>query len=291
MYISYKDLLTLHVNFVKMLYQESMGKFIILPLKRGGNALTDQRTLAYINLYAVFGALENLCELDEEARALLKGKKPVTIGIEVKGGPSATLTFKNSRCRLDDGCRADCDVKLPFSSCEKFNGLFDNTTTPIPSKGFTKIFFLLKSFVPLTDILTKYLRPSDEDMADSEFFRKSTLLTMYVVAVAISQIANQDEIGRFSAKHITDGDIKMGIKGGPYVTIRAKNNRLLTLKKESENPRALMEFASIELAAKLFSGQVNALNCIGRGEIIMGGMISSIDNINRILDRVSLYLS
>ena len=34
----------------------------------------DARTLSYINLYAVLGTLENLCELDEGARALLTNK-------------------------------------------------------------------------------------------------------------------------------------------------------------------------------------------------------------------------
>ena len=38
-------------------------------------------------------------------------------------------------------------------------------------------------------------------------------------------------------------------------------------------------------------GNVNAVACIGQGTIIMGGMISMVDNINRILDRVALYLA
>ena len=41
----------------------------------------------------------------------------------------------------------------------------------------------------------------------------------------------------------------------------------------------------------LFDGKVNAVACIGEGTIKMGGMISMIDNINRILDRVALYLA
>ena len=31
--------------------------------------MTDARTLAYINLYGILGTLENLCELDPNARA------------------------------------------------------------------------------------------------------------------------------------------------------------------------------------------------------------------------------
>ena len=37
--------------------------------------LVDQKTLAYINMYAVLGTLENLCELDPAAGALLNEQK------------------------------------------------------------------------------------------------------------------------------------------------------------------------------------------------------------------------
>ena len=127
--------------------------------------MIDQRTLAYINLYGVLGTLENLCELAPEAESILTNKKPISIGFEVKGGPSATITFYKGKCRMEQGC-AKCDVKLPFSSCEKFNGLIDGTVTPIPCKGFSKIGFLLNKFTPLTDKLSAYLRPSEEDLKE-----------------------------------------------------------------------------------------------------------------------------
>ena len=211
--------------------------------------MTDQKTMAYINLYAVLGTLENLCEIVPEASAMLTNTKPISIGFEVKDGPSATITFKNG------------------------------------------IKFLLKTFTPLTDLLAKYMRPSPEDLQDRTFFEQSTTLMLYTIAVAISQIANNDKIGQFSASHIVDGEIGFGIKDGPAVTIRAKNGRLLTIKKRCENPRAEMEFASMDLARDLFDGKINAVACIGMGAITMKGMISMIDNMNRLLDRVALYLA
>ena len=252
--------------------------------------MTDSRTLAYINLYAVLGSLENLCELAPEASSLLTNKKPISIGFEVKGGPSATITFKNGRCRMEQGC-SKCDVKLPFSSCEKFNGLIDGTVTPIPSKGFHHIGFLLNSFTKLTDLLAKYMRPDPEDLKDPDFFRISTLLLLNTITVAIAQIGNNDAIGKFSASNMVDGEISFSIKGAASTTVRVKDHRLLGIKKASENPRAIMEFSSIELARDLFDGKVNAIACVGSGDIVMKGMISMLDNLNRILDRVALYLA
>ena len=65
--------------------------------------MIDQTTLAYVNLYAVLGALADLTSLDPRAQAMLKGKKPTRLGIAVKGGPAATLVFEEQRCRLEEG--------------------------------------------------------------------------------------------------------------------------------------------------------------------------------------------
>ncbi|MCR5040638.1 MAG: hypothetical protein K6C36_00910 [Clostridia bacterium] len=250
----------------------------------------DAKTLAYINLYGILGTLENLLELDPDARALLHNKKPITVAFDVKGGPKASITFAYGFCRMKD--RIDeCDIKLPFSSCEKFNGMIDGTVTPIPSKGFTHLGFLLKDFQDLTDRLTKYLRPDPKDLEDKKFFDISTSLMLYLIGVAIAQIGNNDEVGRFSASYIADGSILLGVKDGPAATIYCKNHRLLTLKKRTDDPRAFMEFDSIELARDLFDGKVNAVASIGTGLIRIGGLISMVDNVNRILDRVGLYLA
>lgn len=251
--------------------------------------LMDSKTLAYINMYAILGTLENLCEIVPEASELLQGQKPISVGFEVKGGPSATLYFKNGKCRMEQGA-TNCDVKLPFSSCEKFNGLIDGTVTPIPSKGLIHVGFLLKKFMPLTDILTKYLRASEEDLQDPVFFERSTTLMLYTIGVAIAQIGNNDEIGKFSAKAIEDGSVYMGIKNGPSVELVCKDHRLITLKKAPGKYRAAMIFESIETARALFDGKVNALACIGTGKIEMHGLVSMLDNVNRILDRVALYI-
>jgi hypothetical protein len=52
-----------------------------------------------------------------------------------------------------------------------------------------------------------------------------------------------------------------------------------------------MRFEDIGLARALFDGEVNAVAAVGEGKVRIGGMISQVDNVNRILDRVALYLA
>ncbi len=254
--------------------------------------MTDSRTLAYINMYAVLGTLENLCELDDKAKEIISGiEKPISVAFDVKNGPSATLTFSKNGCRMDDGVNADCDIKIPVANCDKFNGIIDGKVTPIPTKGLTKVNFLLKTFTALTDRLTEVMRPTEEALKDADFFRLNTLCTFYTVSVALSQIGNQDAIGKFSASNIADGDIQIGITDTVYATIRVKDNHMITIKQASEKPRAIMEFCDLELANALFAGTVNSIDHVGNGNITIRGLISMVDNVNRILDRVALYLA
>ena len=250
---------------------------------------TDEVTLAYINLYGILGTLEQLVELDEEAKALIE-HDTVSIGFVVKDGPAATLYFDQGTVTLKKDAK-DCDIRLPFSSVEKFNGMIDGTVTPIPSKGFTKIGFLLKKFTKLTDILTRYLRAGEEDLADPIFKEKSTTLMLYLIGSAIAQIGNHDQIGRFSAGYIVDGTVRLAVENGPELGIQVKNHKLHTIKKKVESPMASMVFVSMDVARDLFDGRINAVASVGAGLVRMSGMISMIDNINRILDRVSLYLA
>ncbi len=254
--------------------------------------MTDSRTLAYINMYAVLGTLENLCELDDKAKEIISTiEKPISVAFDVKNGPSATLTFSKNGCRMDDGVKADCDIKIPVANCDKFNGIIDGKVTPIPTKGLTKVNFLLKTFTALTDRLTEVMRPSEEALKDMDFFRLNTLCTFYTVAVAISQIGNQDAIGKFSASNVVDGDIQIGITNEVYATIRVKDHHMVTIKQAPEKPRAIMEFCDIPLANALFAGTVNSIDHVGNGNITIRGLISMVDNVNRILDRVGLYLA
>ena len=251
--------------------------------------MTDAKTLAYINLHAVLGSIPYLCELDDRAKELIKNEK-ISLGFRVKGGPSGALCFADGKAWFAEECDS-CNIILPFSSPEKFNGMIDGTVTPIPSKGFTRIGFLLKKFMPLTEILSSYLRADEKALADPVFFEKSTLLMFRLIANAIAQIGNNDPIGKASASYIVDGVIKLAIGDEHVIGIEAKDHVLRVLPEMPEKFSSFMRFEDINLARDLFDGRVNAVAAVGEGKVRIGGMISQVDNVNRILDRVALYLA
>ena len=254
--------------------------------------MIEQKALAFANMYGVLGALEKLCELDSKAKeALQKLKKPISLCFQVKDGPCRTFHFDKNGCKITEGEDAP-DCKMNFSSPEKFNLMINESKPGIPVKGAIKLIkFLTGTFTELTNRLTELLRPSDEALNDRAFFEESTLLTMYTVAGAISGLANSDSIAMISAGNTVDGEVALGVKDKAQVTIRVNNHRFETVYAAAQNPRAVMEFADIDLAYGLFNGTVSTINEMCKGNIRLAGVLSMVDNINRILDRVSLYLA
>lgn len=254
--------------------------------------MIEQKALAYVNMYGVLGSLENLCSLDAKAKEICRQlKAPVSLCFSVKGGPTCTFHFTSEGCRMEEG-DAGCSAKMNFSSPEAFNDLINHSKPGLPVKGIVKTLgFLTGPFTKLTDRLNEVLRPKEEALKDPAFFEENTLMTLYVIAGAVSALANNDPISRISAGGTVDGDIQLSIPDKAVVTFRVKDHCFKTVKAASEKPRATMEFANIEIAGGLFSGKVSALNEMCRGTIRMAGMIPMIDNLNRILDRVSVYLA
>lgn len=253
--------------------------------------MKDVRAMAFVNMYGVLGTLENLCAVDEKAKNILSQlKNPVSLCFSVKNGPCCTFHFTKDGCRMTEGDEG-CTCKMQFSDPEKFNALIDDSKPGMPVKNPVQVLsFLLGPFTKLTDRLSELLRPSEEALKDRAFFEESTILTMYTIAGAISALANNDPISKISAEYTVDGEVSLGIKDRVQVSVLVKDHRFTTVKAPAKNPRAIMEFASIDLAHGLFTGQVSTINEMCKGTIYLRGMISMVDNINRILDRVNLYL-
>jgi len=114
---------------------------------------------------------------------------------------------------------------------------------------------------------------------------------LHVIAGAVAEIGNEDSVGRFSASNIVDGTVRFCIGDSYAVGVRAENHRLTALHCDPGEGFSEMQFADLRVARDLFDGNINAVAAVGTGHVRIAGMISQVDNVNRILDRVSLYLA
>ncbi len=251
--------------------------------------MKDQMTLAAVNLYAVLGAIPRLCELSPEAKSLV-ANDTVSIAFSIKNGAAATLFFDKGQVRMEKGTKG-AQILIPFKSPEKFNGMIDGSVTPIPARGFTKIGFLLRRFSPLTDMLSRYLRATDEDLSDAEFYKRSTCLMLYVISEAMAAIGNHDTVGRFSASNIPDGVAKIAIADTDAAYVACDDHTLTARHGDGITHTASMTFRSLDVARALFDGKLNAVTAVGTGDVAISGMVPMLDNLNRILDRVAYYLA
>ena len=250
--------------------------------------MKDPNVLAYINMFAVLKDIEMLCRINPEAKKLASPPKPVSISFNVANGPQATLSFADGSCRMTPGLGGQ--IKLRLGSPEAFNQMVDGTKNPLPYGGFFKLKFLLNDFTKLTDMLNGYLRAEEAALKNRDFFEQSTTLMFYLVANALSAIGNYDELGKIGASKIPDGSIAMEIKDGPCAEIIVKNGHMETQNRKAEKPRAYMIFDSFDTARGLFDGTVESMSALAAGKITMKGYIPMIDNLNKILSRVAVYL-
>ena len=245
---------------------------------------------AGINLYAVFKNLEDLIALDEESRNLIKGKK-LSIQFLVKNGPKAWIKFENDACKVGNGIMKKPSVKLWFKSPEHLNKMFDGDANPIPLKGFTKLGFLQKEFVKITEKLEYYLKPELIENPTKEYIEINTRFTLTVAAFALSEIAKYNKKAKLSASHIPDGIIQLWVlPNDPAVFLTVKNGEISAQKGVAEKPDAILEMKDYQTANDFLNGKSNPFLAIASGDVIIRGQTNMLDSLSLILDKVQNYV-
>lgn len=249
----------------------------------------DNLTKAKINLFAVLRNLENLCSLDSVSQEAIKGKK-ISVQFNVKRAGSATLVFDGEKCSFIRG-KQKANLKLWFSSPEHFNKLIDGEKTVPIFINIFKVGFLLKTFTKLAERLSYFLKPTDELLKDKNYFKINTYLTGYTAFFALCEIGNSDRIGKLIASRIPSGDIQLNVVDGPQMFINIDENHFMKNNMgECDNPRAVMQFNSLQTANDILNGKTDVFSCLGSGKFAIKGFLPMLDNMNKLLSMVSKYL-
>lgn len=249
----------------------------------------DSLTKAKINLFAVLRNIEDLCDMDEQARNAVPDKS-ISVQFVVPKVGKGTLIFENKKCRF---VRGDCkaSLKLWFTNHQAFNDLVDGKNVIPLFVNVFQIGFMLNGFKTLAARLEYYLKPTDEKLKDAEYFKINTFLTAYTAFNALCEIGNSDEIGKLNASRIPEGEIQAMIDDGPSMTLKVtKDHNMSVAKGKSDNMRALMHFKSLKAANDILNGKSDIFSGLGEGVFEIRGCLPMLDNMSKLLTQVSKYL-
>ncbi len=246
---------------------------------------------ANLHLHAVLPRLEELLRLDDEAKTVAKDMN-VTIRFVVKGGPTVQIVFKNGVAKANLKPVGKNNIGLLFLSCEQLNRMFNGEKViPIPYKGIHRIKDL-KAFTRLTELLTKYLKPTDADMTDPSFKKKAVEMSLMTGLNGARVIAEFDTKMKKVADKLPSGTIEYNIlPDGPQAHVIVERGHISAYNGPINSPTGTLEINGVDLAADLFANKVDSFAVLGAGDLRASGLLPLIDEFSALSDRVALYLN
>lgn len=260
--------------------------------------MKDEGVLARVHLYGLFKALELLPTLDPVAAQAIDGRK-LSIEFRIRTVGRARLHMDNGKAILEvpedrltgkDFSGKRPEVVLWFASSAHFNGMIEGKKQPLPLRGLRHLKFLSGPFGEFTGRLEHFLRPTEEQLQDQNFFIANTRLTAWVAFHALSEIGNADELANKSARYIPDGVIQLKVLNDLGLYVKADGGRLSTGVGDHRQPRCVLWFKDLKALNELLTGKLNTYTGIGLARMGMKGFIPMIDFLNPVLGRIPAYL-
>lgn len=252
--------------------------------------MIDGKTMAYINSFAKFKAIEEMVNLDEKAKSLTLVKKPINIKFNVKNGPKI-------QCQLNDGFRIvryndKSNIFIKFSSFDSFNSKINQKDKKIfPIKGHLIFYYYKFHFKVLFNYLNKYIFPKSEDLQDKTFAKNSLLIYTNFYLNTLLEIGNNDPIGLISASRILDAVIVFEVENLVTYAIKFVHGKIQVEKGKPENYTTKILFKDKENFRSILDLNENLFSSFGSGLIEIEGNQNILNNFVLIFNKVNLYLS
>jgi hypothetical protein len=253
--------------------------------------MKDPKVLSCIYLHGVLPLLEEVVQHDKQAQELVKGWR-CSVMLHVSDGPATTLKFRDGKCEAIPKTVALPTIAMWFSSPEKLNRMFEGgNVLPTIWKGIWHP-VVLKKFAELTKRLDYYMKPTEEMARDPQTFPFVAKLMEYAAVYGAKAVADNDEkLKRDVVPFMPDGTIQLAVLGGGPKAYLIKNGMDIKVGKGDapQSPDVFMEVRDSKMAFEMFTGKMDAMAGIGKGDIKIRGHIPLVDNMNLLLDRLTVY--
>jgi len=246
---------------------------------------------SYIYLNAVLPQLEEIVAFDKEAQELVKGWH-CSIQMSVSGGPGVCLTFKDGKCTAKLGTVSLPTVGLWFPNPEAVCKMFEKTgkVIPVPWWGVWHL-KILGNFTKLTDIMEKYLKPTEEMLKDRKIFEFHTKLQLMIAAFALKAVGEHDPKVIPIVKKTINGIMEIRVMpNGPAVYVDKQGGTITPVKGPAKDYMVSMQIRDIDLAYDMLTGKVDFMEALGMTTIQLHGMIGMAENMAVVLERIEKYI-
>jgi hypothetical protein len=248
--------------------------------------------LANLHLHAVLPRLEELVKLDDEARAIARQMK-LKVRFKVRKGPSEVVEIADGVVRTSSDPEAKADLGLLFLSCDQLNNLFmDKRAIPVPYKGLTQL-RQMGRFSKLTEIMTRYLKPAEADLEDPEFKKKHVEMLLMAGLAGTAEVAKYDRKMEKVVDRLPWGTVQFSVlPDGPYAFASVGKDKTISVGNGTvSDPTANLDIDGVDMAAGVLAGSVDTFAAVGREDLRATGLLSLIDELNALLDRVGHFLA
>jgi hypothetical protein len=248
--------------------------------------------LANLHLHAVLPRLEELVKLDEEAHSIAKQLK-LKVRFKVWKGPSEVVEISDGVVRTSSDPRAKADLGLLFLNCDQLNNLFmDKRAIPVPYKGLTQL-WQMRHFSKLTELLTRYLKPTEADLKDPAFKKKHVEMALMTGLAGAAEVARYDRKMEKVVDRLPWGTVQFSVlPDGPHAFASVGRDKTITVGNGTvADPTANLDIDGVDMAAGVLAGTVDTFAAVGREDLRATGLLSLIDELNALLDRVGFFLS
>lgn len=246
---------------------------------------------SYIYLNAVLPQLEEIVAFDSEAQQIVKGWN-CSLQMHVSGGPGVCLKFKNGKCKAKLGTVPLPTIAMWFPSPAAVNKMFEKTgfVLPVIWKGIWHLGILGK-FNKLTQIMEKYLRPTEDMLKDRKIFEFHVRTQLMVAAYGLKAVGEHDPHVAGIVQKTANGAMEIAVvPDGPVVHIIKQNGTITPVKGPAKDPMVSMQIKGFDLAYDMLNGRVDFMEALGLCKIELHGLLSMAEDMAVVLERIAKYV-
>jgi hypothetical protein len=264
--------------------------------------MNEDAIKAYLYLHAVLPQLATIAASDEQARAALADRS-ASIQLRTIGGPCARLEVRRGNLAFARVPRPFPTLGLLLTSCSAAVRLFSGgTATPLPWWGVWRP-SAIRLLRTLTQRLSFYLTASRADLEAAAAFPTAVGIRLSVLAYAIGVLTERWSEGRELAASAPAGTAVLRFAGGhpPGVRLVAVDGLMRaslepapvgpTSAPVGAKPNLIIEFADVDTAYGILSGELNVWVALGDARLKIRGLFPLADPILRIMGAVGRFLA